>query len=71
MVKLLFRFDIEKNPHPNCACGLFVNRDPRGYALKFSEEWTGRFNQSRYAAGLSGIHRDMGGYGILAPDLNQ
>jgi hypothetical protein len=69
VVALLFRFDIAKNPHPNCACGLFVNRDPRGYALKFSEEWTSKFNQSRYAAGLSGIHRDMGGYGILAPDL--
>lgn len=68
-VKLLFAFDIIKNPHPNCACGLHVNRDPRGYALKFSEEWTVKFNQSRRAAGLAGIYTDMGGYGILAPDL--
>ena len=69
VVALLFRFDITKNPHPNCACGLFVNRDPRGYALKFSEEWTAKFNDSRRAAGLPGIYRDMGGYGIVAPDL--
>jgi hypothetical protein len=35
---------------------LFINRDPRGYALKI---------------GLAGsrLHRDWGGYGILAPDL--
>jgi len=40
-------------------CGLHVNRDPRGYALKLSSEW---------AAGKA-IYTDWGGYGILAPDL--
>jgi hypothetical protein len=37
------------------------NWDPRGYALKLSDEYVRH-------AGLT-IHRDMGGYGILAPYL--
>jgi len=35
--------------------------DPRGYALKLDDEWT--------RANAPHIHRDWGGYGILAPDL--
>jgi len=38
---------------------LFINRDPRGYALKLSEE----FAQDKQ------IYKDWGGYGILAPDF--
>jgi hypothetical protein len=51
--------------------GLFVNRDPRGYALKFSEKWTRDYNRVVAHAGESDllIHCDWGGYGILAPDL--
>lgn len=49
LIKLLGRNDI------------FINGDPRGYALKIDEEaskqWRG--------------YRDMGGYGILAPDLTE
>ncbi len=52
------------------AYGLFVNRDPRGYALKLSDEWTREYNRSQYATEGLPIHADMGGYGILAPDLN-
>ena len=51
--------------------GLFVNRDPRGHALKVSDEWTRKFNAKRYVASLPALHTDMGGYGIIAPDLNQ
>ena len=53
--------------------GLFVNRDPRGYALKFSDKWTREYNNKRYAAKehTLTLHTDMGGYGIVAPDLNQ
>ena len=40
---------------------LFINRDPRGYALKILDEYV-RDAQAR-------IHTDWGGYGILAPDL--
>ncbi len=37
----------------------FINQDPRGYALKIEDS---------YARNLQ-IHRDWGGYGIIAPDL--
>ena len=37
---------------------IFINRDPRGYALKIEEPH-----------GLKS--RDWGGYGILAPDLSE
>ena len=50
-------------------CGLFINRDPRGHALKLSDNWTREFNGVRYASRLPALHTDMGGYGILAPDL--
>jgi len=52
-------------------CGLFVNRDPRGYALKFSVEWTRHWNTWQRCLNDGGlpIHADWGGYGILAPDL--
>jgi hypothetical protein len=39
--------------------GLRINRDPRGYALKFGSEW----------AADKAIYKDWGGYGIVAPDL--
>lgn len=50
---------------------IFINRDPRGYVLKFSDVWTDDFNARQYAAKLPALHTDMGGYGIIAPDLNQ
>jgi hypothetical protein len=41
----------------------FINRDPRGYALKIHDEWM---------VSHSGVlHRDWGGYGIIAPDLTE
>lgn len=40
---------------------VILNRDPRGYALKINDE---------DMRGLS-LHTDMGGYGILAPDLSE
>ena len=39
---------------------IFFNGDPRGYALKFDEEFT---------KDKDIIYRDLGGYGIIAPDL--
>lgn len=41
--------------------GIFINLDPRGYALKIGDAWV-RANDFR-------LHRDMGGYGIIAPDI--
>lgn len=42
--------------------GLFVNRDPRGYALKLDPE--------QGAVIPAGLHTDLGQYGILAPEIN-
>lgn len=41
---------------------VFVNRDPRGYALKIDDTWMMERRDLR-------LHRDWGGYGIIAPDL--
>jgi hypothetical protein len=49
------------------AYGLFINRDPRGYALKLDDEWTRVYNRTADIR----IHSDWGGYGILAPDLTE
>lgn len=46
--------------------GLFVNTDPRGYALKLDDAWTRGYN----AKAELRIHSDWGGYGILAPEIN-
>jgi hypothetical protein len=45
--------------------GLFVNRDPRGYALKLSDDWTRDHNSKAECR----IYSDWGGYGILAPEI--
>lgn len=41
---------------------VFVNHDPRGYALKIKGSWLRDNNHVLYC--------DWGGYGILAPDFN-
>jgi hypothetical protein len=38
---------------------VFVNGDARGYALKIESDYTRELN----------IHKDWGGYGIIAPDF--
>lgn len=55
----------------NTLPGVFVNRDPRGHALKTSSEWADAFNANCRIMGTPSLHCDMGGYGIIAPDLNQ
>jgi len=42
---------------------VIFNSDPRGYALKIEDEYI-RINNIA-------IHRDWGGYGILAPDFRE
>ena len=39
---------------------VFINMDPRGYALKIEDDWM-------RAHGPHGFEKDWGGYGILAP----
>jgi hypothetical protein len=40
---------------------VFLNRDPRGYALKIDDEWM--------RSQAHPLHRDWGGYGIIAPEI--
>lgn len=40
---------------------VFINRDPRGYALKIDDVWMHN-KQPR-------LYRDFGGYGIIAPEI--
>lgn len=42
---------------------VFVNGDPRGYALKIDSEWMGGNNCVLY--------HDWGGYGIIAPEIER
>ena len=42
---------------------IFANGDPRGYALKIRSEYVKNNNLD--------IHRDWGGYGIIAPDFRE
>ena len=43
---------------------VFINGDPRGYALKIDDKYQDRLHKV-------GIHRDWGGYGIIAPDFSE
>ncbi len=42
---------------------IFINTDPRGYALKIEDEYVRENNLK--------IDKDLGGYGIIAPDLSR
>ena len=41
---------------------IFINGDPRGYALKIDDDYMRELDLV--------LHKDWGGYGILAPDFN-
>lgn len=43
---------------------VFLNGDPRGYSLKIEDNWMRERQNLR-------LHRDWGGYGIIAPDLRE
>lgn len=44
---------------------IYINQDPRGYTLKLNTAAT----EQAHKAGIN-IHRDWGGYGILAPEFD-
>ena len=67
--KLLFADGVISGEPANRICGLFVNRDPRGHALKLDDAWSRNFNDNQYMHKLPALHTDMGGYGIIAPNL--
>ena len=43
---------------------VFINGDPRGYALKIDDKYRDKMHKD-------GVHRDFGGYGIIAPDFRE
>ena len=63
IVKLKNLLMPDSTPEEFLKFGIFLNTDPRGYALKIPDEivkknaWT--------------IYKDWGEYGIIAPDLNE
>ena len=63
MIKLKALLMPNGTPEEFLKFGIFLNTDPRGYALKIPDDivkenaWT--------------IHKDWGEFGILAPDLNE
>ncbi len=53
---------LEKVIGKKCREVCFINFDPRGYALKIKDEYVREHDLQ--------IHKDWGGYGIIAPDLS-
>lgn len=53
----------------NLPAGFFINGDPRGYALKIDpgQSYESDFHPEYVPEGM---HKDWGGYGILAPEIN-
>ena len=49
---------------------VFVNRDPRGYALKIKDDFVREYHERNSKNGTR-LYTDWGGYGILAPDLSE
>jgi hypothetical protein len=57
--------DLQRGKLP---AGFFVNSDPRGYALKINAGTdAGETPHPEYIP--AGMHKDWGGYGILAPEF--
>ena len=56
---ILFPDTFKSNPELFKA--VFINGDPRGYALKIRSEYVAKNNLT--------IYRDWGGYGIICPDF--
>ncbi len=63
IVKLKNLLMPDATPNEFLKFGIFLNTDPRGYALKIPDEIVKENNWA--------IHKDWGGFGIIAPDLNE
>ena len=53
----------DSTPEEFLKYGIFLNTDPRGYALKIPDDIVKQNNWT--------IHKDWGEFGIIAPDLNE
>jgi len=63
IVKLKNLLMPDATPNEFLKFGIFLNTDPRGYALKIPDEIVKENNWT--------IHKDWGEFGIIAPDLNE
>lgn len=65
-VDKLLRYTTTPVPHGDVVAfvPVFLNQDPRGYQLKIEDTWMQRHPE--YS-----LHRDWGGYGILAPEIGK
>jgi len=63
IVKLKNLLMPDATPNEFLKFGIFLNTDPRGYALKIPDEIVKANNWT--------IHKDWGEFGIIAPDLNE
>ena len=63
MIKLKALLMPNGTPEEFLKFGIFLNTDPRGYALKIPDEIVKEKNLT--------IHKDWGEFGIIAPDLNE
>lgn len=61
--------DFKMIRHPRPLVPVFINRDPRGYALKIDDEWLRKMRDNPNTVHLASIERDWGGYGIIAPEI--
>lgn len=50
---------------------IFLNRDPRGYALKIDSHFMPSRSMPRGDRPYRPLRQDWGGYGILAPDIDK
>lgn len=52
---------------------VFLNDDPRGYALKVDSKLTQAINDKRRKSKKqrASLHQDFGGYGIICPDFTE
>ena len=53
----------DSTPEEFLKFGIFLNTDPRGYALKIPDDIVKQNNWD--------IHKDWGEFGVIAPDLNE
>jgi len=63
--KVCYLLESYQRPRQYKNYAIFINHDPRGYALKVDSETIKYFEE----LGEGFPHKDWGGYGIIAPDL--
>lgn len=50
---------------------VFINLDPRGYALKIQDSWMREQRNNSATAYKAALAQDWGGYGLIAPEIGK